>query len=46
MTYHKKMAGKEVKKESDYHGRGEMSITVQFDNASDIPANTSTLNQR
>ena len=28
MTYHQKMAGKEVKKESDYHGRGEMSITV------------------
>ena len=27
---------KDVKEESDYHGIGEMSITVQFDNSSDV----------
>ena len=31
-----KMTRKAVKKESDYHGRGKMSITGQFDNSSDI----------
>ena len=30
------MASKEVKEECDYHGIGEMSVTVQFGNSSDI----------
>ena len=30
------MARKDIKEETDYHGRGDVNIIVEFDNSSDL----------